>query len=339
MSKKTSHIDISERKLLLRMVDIFLFIFSLWLASFFIKFEYMDFQNSRISMWVFTLIVYILLFGEIFQLYNLDISNNRFQVVRSVVLTTVITTIFYIFTPFIAPSLPENRLQIIYFFLLLTIPVILWRFLYIWMFFSPKYFKDILIIGHSSRLRNIFKLVKNKGFHNVSAYISESEIEGFSKFEDIHKVNLPNLVTKNAISEIIISTSDLSDTIITNLNKQLILLFEEGINIKSYESFYEEITNRVPKNYLDYDFYKNINFSKNYNNRLYLFSNRLVDILISSIGLFIFLFLIPFVFIGNLIANRGPLFYTQNRVGKKGKMFKILKLRSMITNAEKSSEI
>ena len=33
----------------------------------------------------------------------------------------------------------------------------------------------------------------------------------------------------------------------------------------------------------------------------------------------------------NLLANRGPFFYTQNRVGQKGKIFK---LRSMIVNAE-----
>ena len=36
-----------------------------------------------------------------------------------------------------------------------------------------------------------------------------------------------------------------------------------------------------------------------------------------------------------MIGNRGPLFYTQERVGKNGKPFQIVKLRSMIVNAEK----
>ena len=45
--------------------------------------------------------------------------------------------------------------------------------------------------------------------------------------------------------------------------------------------------------------------------------------------------IIPFIIIGNLIANKGPLFYTQLRVGHNGKHFKIYKLRSMIINAEK----
>ena len=51
--------------------------------------------------------------------------------------------------------------------------------------------------------------------------------------------------------------------------------------------------------------------------------------------MYIFVVLIPFILLGNLFANRGGLFYTQNRVGIKGKSFKIYKLRSMIKNAEK----
>lgn len=48
------------------------------------------------------------------------------------------------------------------------------------------------------------------------------------------------------------------------------------------------------------------------------------------------LFLIPFVFIGNLIWSRGSLFYKQERVGAKGELFKIIKFRSMVTKAEQN---
>ena len=339
MSKKTLHIDISERKLLLRVLDMIVMIFSIYFASIYYNFNYLDVTKSLVYVWFVVLLLYFLLFGEIFQLYNLKVSNNRFLVVRSIFITSFVTTFIYVFSPYITPSLPPNRLQIIYFFLLITIPVIVWRFIYIGVLFSPKYFKTIVVIGHSSRAEKLIELIQLKNFHNIATYISNTEIEGLSNFNDAKTVDLLKLVHSNLATEIVISTSGFSSETIKNLNKQLILLFEEGVNIKSFETYYEEVTNRVPKEYLDYNFYKKMNFSKNNDNRFYHFVQRVFDIFISIIGLSFFILLLPLIFIGNLIGNRGPLFYTQERVGFKGKNFKIFKLRSMIKNAEENGAV
>tara|TARA_R110001632_G_scaffold97231_2_gene203724 strand:+ start:10581 stop:11963 length:1383 start_codon:yes stop_codon:yes gene_type:complete len=339
MSFKVSHIALSERKVLLRTLDVLVIIFSLWISFQSGIQDYIEFTNVLIYEWLITLIFYFFLFGEIFQLYDLTISNNRFKIVRSLFLASFITTLFFTFTPFLSPSLPENRLQIIYLFLLIILPVLVWRFLYLWILFSPKYFKDILIISHSSRLGQLLELIKDDSFHNVCYYLSNEENEGYKNYVNIIAADLYQLVKSKNVKEVIISTRGFSSDIISKLNKDIILLFEEGINIKSYESFYEEITYRIPKEYLDYHFYKNINLSKNSDNKFYMVFHRILDIIISIIGLFCFIFLIPLIFIVNLLANRGPLFYTQKRVGKKGKIFKIFKLRSMIVNAESEGAV
>ena len=80
----------------------------------------------------------------------------------------------------------------------------------------------------------------------------------------------------------------LGTEIIKKINRDLILLFEEGINIKSSESFYEEITASVPKDYLDFNFYKNMNFSCSSNKRFYKLFHRFLDIVISLTGLLVF---------------------------------------------------
>jgi lipopolysaccharide/colanic/teichoic acid biosynthesis glycosyltransferase len=67
-----------------------------------------------------------------------------------------------------------------------------------------------------------------------------------------------------------------------------------------------------------------------------LFYHRLFDVLVSVLGILISTILLPFILIGNLVANRGPLFYTQERIGKNGKPFKIMKLRTMVVDAEVS---
>ena len=335
MSLKISHIDLSERKVLLRSVDVLLIILSLWGSTNFAIQDYILFDNESITLWLVLLVFYFFLFGEVFQLYGLNVSSSRFKVSRSLFLTAFVTTLFFMFTPYYSPSLPENRMQIIYFFGLIFVPVLIWRFIYMWVFFAPKYFKDIIVISHSSRMTRFLDLISAKGFHNVICYVSDEQSKEYGQFFDIKETNIYQLVKEKSAREVILSTRGFSSDVITQINGEIIELFEEGINIKSFESFYEEITDRVPKEFLDHNFYKNINLSSSSDNKFYQVFRRILDVIISSIGLLLFLVLLPLIFIANLLGNRGPIFYTQNRVGRKGKEFKIFKLRSMVVNAEK----
>jgi lipopolysaccharide/colanic/teichoic acid biosynthesis glycosyltransferase len=66
------------------------------------------------------------------------------------------------------------------------------------------------------------------------------------------------------------------------------------------------------------------------------FFQRLIDLIIASIGLSLMVLLIPFVAILNFASGDfGPLFYKQVRVGLGGAAFNILKFRSMKIDAEK----
>jgi len=67
-----------------------------------------------------------------------------------------------------------------------------------------------------------------------------------------------------------------------------------------------------------------------------LFAKRLFDIALSLVGIIISLPL--WLIIGMLIykEDKGPVYYTQARVGKNGRIFKVIKFRSMMPDAEKS---
>src|SRR5690606_31984498 len=58
-------------------------------------------------------------------------------------------------------------------------------------------------------------------------------------------------------------------------------------------------------------------------------AKRLLDIPIALLGSLALAIALPLVSLGNLMANRGPLFYRQPRVGKGGEVFTILKFRTM----------
>lgn len=68
---------------------------------------------------------------------------------------------------------------------------------------------------------------------------------------------------------------------------------------------------------------------------LYIFLKRVLDIIVSTIGLVLLspLFLVLIV-IMKLEDTKGPVFFVQQRLGQHGKVFKIYKFRSMRTDAD-----
>jgi lipopolysaccharide/colanic/teichoic acid biosynthesis glycosyltransferase len=68
-------------------------------------------------------------------------------------------------------------------------------------------------------------------------------------------------------------------------------------------------------------------------------SKRLLDILLSLVGLIICLILSPFTAIMILIESRFPILYKQVRSGRGGKMYNIYKFRTMYQDAEKDGKV
>ena len=66
---------------------------------------------------------------------------------------------------------------------------------------------------------------------------------------------------------------------------------------------------------------------------------RLVDILLSAIGLILISPLLLIIYILVRVTSRGPGFYTQKRIGKNGVPFRLLKFRTMRIGSDKGTLI
>jgi len=66
---------------------------------------------------------------------------------------------------------------------------------------------------------------------------------------------------------------------------------------------------------------------------------RIIDILISSIFLFISLPLLFFISIINVLLNKGKILFIQDRTGYNGKVFKIIKFKTMNDKADVNGEL
>jgi len=108
------------------------------------------------------------------------------------------------------------------------------------------------------------------------------------------------------------------------------------MNIRSVDNFLEKETFKISENQLISNFYNYFSFSKSHENNLYLAFGRILDLFFSIVGILVLVLLMPFILFFNLFGNKGKLFYTQKRVGQRGKYFNIIKFRSMVSNAEKN---
>ncbi len=68
---------------------------------------------------------------------------------------------------------------------------------------------------------------------------------------------------------------------------------------------------------------------------MYFFIKRILDILITLIGIILFFPVIIAVSLVILISSGYPVFFLQERVGKDWKIFKMIKFRTMVKNADK----
>ena len=66
---------------------------------------------------------------------------------------------------------------------------------------------------------------------------------------------------------------------------------------------------------------------------------RLLDLLLAGLGLFVLALLLPLLWLANRCWAPGPLFYRQMRVGLGGVHFTMIKLRSMIVDAERNGVV
>lgn len=335
------HFEISERKVLLRFFDLLFAILFLYLVGNIFQFDYFEISKKNWH-WTILLATYLSVFGTVFELYNLQKASTYQTVLKNTILTVSVTTLFFLLTPYYTPVLPDNRLQIIYFFAAITAGVLLWRGVYIGLISSPRFYKRILLVGTSLDVKNIVTNLESADpNYKIVGYVGEDtnsdteEVAGITKYTS---KDLVRTIGEINVSEIVVA-AEYGKGIPLAVYNELINLLESGFPIREYTQVYEEVAQRIPVEHVDKDFYTYFPFSRSNQNKFYQFANRLFDLVSSVIGLSFFLGVLPFIFIFNLIGNRGPMFYTQTRIGRNGRAFKMIKLRTMISDAEKEGAV
>jgi exopolysaccharide biosynthesis polyprenyl glycosylphosphotransferase len=130
----------------------------------------------------------------------------------------------------------------------------------------------------------------------------------------------------------------ITDEVDGELLQILVDCLEHGVNILPMPVLYERLTGRVPVHHVGENWYVAMPLHHPGTGALWPLVKRGFDLLSAGVGALLLSLALPFIAAAIYIDSPGPIFYTQERVGKGGKRFKVYKFRSMIPEAEKGGK-
>jgi len=222
--------------------------------------------------------------------------------------------------------------------LLMLFVMAFWRYMATWLLGHPRLNERILILGTG---QNAIKLAKEVLDRRENGY----SVIGFIG-DDHHMVgqslinpcvigitgDLEKIVSSHQADRIVVAFDDHRGQLPVDILLKLRLGAE--LSIEDSASFYEKLTRKINVGTLRPS---GLIFSSSYWWKpLYRKSRNLADLALAIAGLVLSLPVMILTAIAIKVSSKGPIFYVQERIGLHNRVFKIIKFRSMVINAEES---
>jgi len=299
--------------------------------------------------WFVTLSVVWFGFSRILDIYNLARAASTTTIIGSAGIASLLTGLLYLFIPWLTPPI-LSRSYAYGFLLISTVMVIVWRVFYAQVLAQPAFRQRTLILGTGDTARELQHSLSKANQANdanpfrgtgyqVIGLVADKPGGQLSEDESIALGNVEQLVRLariHKVDEIIVAPTD-QQVLERNVYDLLLDCHELGLRVSSYASIYERLTARLPVAYAQSDLQLVLGQADGPAVRLYSASKRGLDIVLALCGLAVLGLLAPFIALCNALWSSGPLLYRQQRVGKGGRPFVVLKFRSMCPEAEEST--
>ncbi len=281
-----------------------------------------------------TAIVIIFIAG----LYDVSKLKNSWSFNQKIIISAVVWIMFGVIYFYINPAKDVAPKTI----LLLTAAVgfglmAAWRFLYN-KFIATNLKYNIIFAGINEEVRQLIKLIEKepqRGY-SVIGVLYEQE-------EEKNTLNNSGLIFGKTIADIHTQTSTQANIIIlapgmnsnTNLLAQLYQSLFQQISIIRLSDFYEATMGKIPPfTFSEGWFVANLQEQqKKVYDRLRILADYTFAIIIGAFTVLLY----PLIALAIKMNSKGPILFTQNRVGRQGGIFKVYKFRTMQTLSDDGS--
>jgi exopolysaccharide biosynthesis polyprenyl glycosylphosphotransferase len=296
----------------------------------------LQFIIDRPPFWYFLLpIFWVILLVE---LYDIHRANSPRETLKGIGLALLIYALVYLIIYFTSEPNSLPRRGVSFFIISAAFLTLLWRLLYIQLFTSPHLLRRVVIVGAGKAGQTLVEVIQDQKlppFYVVGLVDDDPQKQGsqIGPFEVLGgSRTLNEIIKEQQITDLILAISgEMKD----DMFRALITAQENGISLSPMPQVYEDILSRVPIFLLEAEWIVRSFVEKTHTSTLYHLSKNLVNFSGGLIGFLIMAFFFPFISLAILLESGFPIFFTQQRLGRGGQPYKIIKFRTMERGAER----
>ncbi len=297
-----------------------------------------DFELNERNAWfkiaLATLVCLLLLY--FYDLYDFTVMGNRrellLRLVQAIGIAWVLLALLFYFVPVLLIGRGVSIISIP----LVLVLLLIWRVLIHYLTGHPEIGEKILIVGAGQAAIDTAEAVwkRRDAGYRIVGFVTE-DAEGVTAKLPNAKIlggtdNLEEVVKNESVDRIVMAIRDRRGKFPTETLLQMSLA--GNVSIEECTSFFERVTGQVHLDMLRPSWL--IFAGRGRDTRLKTVFREVVHRLLGLIGLILSLPIAVIAAILIKLDSKGPVFYKQERVGKNGKPFEVVKFRSMKTDAE-----
>ncbi len=278
----------------------------------------------------------------LYDLYDYAVMNNRREALLRLIQAMGIAWTFLAIVFYLVPPLLMGRGTLIYSVVITLVLLLIWRTLIHFLTGHPDLGEKILIIGAGKaavETANVVFQRRDAGYRVVGFIAVEDVGSGDSRRSAAELGNAQILGTVDELEQIVVEKK--IDRIVVALAQRrgnfptevlLRMSLENNVNIEECASFFERITGQVHLDMLRPSWL--IFSGRTRDTRLTVVFREIVNRCLALIGLILSFPLAILTALIIKLESKGAVFYKQERVGKDGSVFELIKFRSMRFDAE-----